>query len=97
MSTPRTSVKMAALAPMPSASVMTATDVNPGDLRSRRSAKRKSVDMANFLSCLTRSAGSFSFHAQRLHRVDSARSSRWYPACDERDQKNKQTCREDRK
>src|SRR6266487_1950428 len=42
MSTPRTSVKMAALAPMPSASVMTATDVNPSDLRSWRRANLRS-------------------------------------------------------
>src|SRR6266496_5981712 len=42
MSTPRTSVKMAALAPMPSASVMTTTAVNPGDLRSWRRANLRS-------------------------------------------------------
>src|SRR4030095_6475959 len=42
MSTPRTSVKMAALAPIPSASVMTTTNVTPGDWRSWRSANLRS-------------------------------------------------------
>src|SRR5262245_53884509 len=45
MSTPRTSVKMAALAPMPSARVTITTNVNPGDLRSWRRAKQISFNM----------------------------------------------------
>src|SRR4029453_10131431 len=54
MSTPRTSVKMAALAPMPSASVMITTNVNPGDLRSWRRANLRSF---------------ISFGPQRLNRI----------------------------
>src|SRR5437588_13117450 len=42
MSTPRTSVKIAALALIPSASVMTTTKANPGDLRSCRNANPRS-------------------------------------------------------
>src|SRR5437773_5541974 len=41
-STPHTSVKMTALTPMPNARVMTATDVNPSDLRSWRRANLRS-------------------------------------------------------
>src|SRR5437773_1471331 len=61
MSTPRTSVKMAALAPMPSASVMTTTNVNPGDLRSWRKANLRSF---------------MSLSAQCLNRIDMRGSTR---------------------
>jgi hypothetical protein len=40
-----TSVKMAVVAPMPSASVSTAVRVKPGDLRNRRNACKKSASM----------------------------------------------------
>src|SRR6516165_8859060 len=68
MSTPRTSVKMAALAPMPSASVMTATAVNPGDLRSWR--------RANFMSFI-------SFSSQSDDRIDARSAAGGYQACDQ--------------
>src|SRR4029450_3232537 len=61
MSTPRTSVKMAALAPMPSASVLTTTNVNPGDLRSWRKANLRSF---------------ISLSASRLNRVDTCGAPR---------------------
>ena len=44
--TPFTTVNMAAFAPIPSASVSTATTAKPGDLRSTRVAKRKSCHSA---------------------------------------------------
>src|SRR5215471_17969811 len=44
-STPLTMLKMAVLAPMPSASTMTISALKPGDLRRSRSAWRKSVNM----------------------------------------------------
>src|SRR6516162_10893647 len=53
---------MAALAPMPSASVMTATAVNPGDLRSWRRANLRSF---------------ISFGAQRLDRIDVSSAPCW--------------------
>src|SRR5215831_15031126 len=62
MSTPRTSVKMAALAPIPSASVMITTNVNPGDLRSWRRANLRSF---------------ISFGAQRLSRIDVGGAACW--------------------
>jgi hypothetical protein len=40
--TPLTSAKMAELTPMPSAKVTIASEVNPGDLQSCRTANRKS-------------------------------------------------------
>src|SRR5439155_6160308 len=50
-------LKIAVFRPMPSASVRTATKVNPGDLRSWRSAKLRSF---------------ISFGAERDHRIDVA-------------------------
>src|SRR3989442_11352396 len=44
-STPYTTVKIAVLAPMPSARVNTATDVNPGLFASIRAAYRRSCQM----------------------------------------------------
>src|SRR6266536_2595917 len=70
MSTPRTSVKMAALAPMPSASVMITTNVNPGDLRSWRKA--------NFRSFI-------SFCSQSDDRIDTCSAAGWHTAGDQRD------------
>src|SRR6516165_7342763 len=55
MSTPRTRVKIASFAPIPSASVMITTNVNPGDFRSWRKANLRSF---------------ISFCAQRLNRID---------------------------
>src|SRR5947207_5562289 len=82
MSTPRTSVKMAALAPMPNARVMTTTAVNPGDLRSWRKAKR--------ISFILKSTELF--HSQCHHRIDSTGAARRYPAreygCREHDRGN---------
>src|SRR6476660_6220954 len=78
MSTPRTSVKMAALAPMPSASVMITTNVNPGDLRSWRRAKRMSFTMEVIASC-------GSFRAQRDDRVDARGASSWHAAGNQSD------------
>src|SRR4029453_10385528 len=69
MSTPRTSVKMAAFAPMPSASVMTTTDVNPGDLRSCR--------RANFRSFML-------FSAQCFYWINMRGAARRYKTRDER-------------
>src|SRR5262249_26490869 len=68
MSTPRTSVKMAALAPMPSASVMITTNVNPGDLRGWR--------RANFRSFI-------SFSAERLNWIYLCCASCRYHACEQ--------------
>src|SRR6266550_5821191 len=48
-------LKMAVFIPMPRASVITASDVNPGDLRSWRRAKRRSF---------------ISFSAQSLNGID---------------------------
>src|SRR5215475_13585006 len=62
MSTPRTRVKRAVLAPIPSASVMITTNVNPGDLRSWRRANLRSF---------------ISFGAQRLDRIDVRGAPRW--------------------
>src|SRR6476469_5168442 len=78
MSTPRTSVKMAALAPMPSASVMITTNVNPGDLRSWRRAKRMSFTMEVITPC-------GSFRAQRDDRVDARCASSWHAAGNQSD------------
>src|SRR4029077_13776313 len=54
--TPSTTPKIAAVAPIPSASVRTATRVNPGDLRSWRSANLRSLIL---------------FCAQRDYRIDA--------------------------
>src|SRR4029077_8945160 len=54
--TPSTTPKIAAVAPIPSASVRTATRVNPGDLRSWRSANLRSLIL---------------FCAQRDDRIDA--------------------------
>src|SRR6185295_923981 len=45
----RTTLKIAVLAPMPSASVMMATAVKPGDRRSPRHAKRTSFMLASLV------------------------------------------------
>src|SRR4030095_16780495 len=74
MSTPRTSVKMAALAPMPSASVMITTNVNPGDLRSWRRANRMSFNME------------VSFGSQCDDRIDTRRAPGWHAAGDQGDE-----------
>src|SRR5262245_44075997 len=74
MRTPRTSVKMAALAPMPSASVMITTNVNPGDLRSWRKAKRMSFSME------------VSFRSQRDDWIDPRRAARRHAAGDQSDE-----------
>src|SRR4029453_14138846 len=71
MSTPRTSVKMAALAPMPSASVMITTNVNPGDLRRWRRAKRMSFNME------------VSFGSKRDDGIDTCSPARWHAAGDQ--------------
>src|SRR5215471_20666994 len=78
MSTPRTSVKMAALAPMPSASVMMTTNVNPADLRSWRRAKRMSFNMEVIWP-----SGSFS--SQRDDRIDTRGAASRHAAGDQRD------------
>src|SRR5215510_6394693 len=79
MSTPRTSVKMAALAPMPSARVMITTNVNPGDLRSCRRAKRMSFNME-----VIRSSGSFG--SQRDDWIDARSAAGWHAARDQSDE-----------
>src|SRR5262245_44629018 len=71
MSTPRTSVKMAALAPMPKASVMITTNVNPGDFRSCRRAKRMSFNM------------DLSFGSQRDDWIDARCSASRHAASDQ--------------
>src|ERR1044071_3535393 len=71
MSTPRTRVKMAAFAPMPSASVMTTTNVNPGDLRSWRRANLRSF---------------ISFGSKRDDGIDSRRPARRHAAGDQSDE-----------
>src|SRR4029434_4717063 len=71
MSTPRTSVKMAALAPMPRASVIITTNVNPGDFRSCRKAKRMSFTMA------------LSFGSQRDDWIDARCAASRHAACDQ--------------
>src|SRR5262249_38877550 len=76
MSTPRTRVKMATLAPMPSASVMITTNVNPGDLRSCRRAKRTSFNMEVIRL-------SVSFCSQRDNWVDTRRTASWHAAGDQ--------------
>src|SRR5215468_2643181 len=70
ISTPRTSVKMAALAPMPSASVMITINVKPGDLRSWRRANLRSF---------------ISFGAQRNHWIDARGAQGGQEACENRD------------
>src|SRR5918996_6625873 len=54
-------LKMAVFIPMPMASVMTASNVNPGDLRSWRRANRRSF---------------MSFSAQGVDWIDQCRASR---------------------
>src|SRR4029450_11412755 len=71
MSTPRTSVKMAGLGAMPSESVMITTNVNPGDLRSWRRAKRTSFNME------------VSFGSKRDDRIDPCGTSGWHAAGDQ--------------
>ncbi len=56
-------LKIALFAPIPSASVKIATDVNPGDLRSWRRANLKSLIL---------------FCAQRDYRIDSCGAAGWY-------------------
>src|SRR5438876_7788904 len=58
-----TMLKMAVLAPIPSASVRTATKVNPGDLRSWRRVNLRSL---------------ISFGAQRDYRIDACGAAGWY-------------------
>src|SRR5215475_6053292 len=55
----------AVFAPIPSASVTTAIDVNPGDLRSWRKANLRSF---------------ISFFAQRLNRIDEGGAACWEQA-----------------
>ena len=65
-STASTRLNTTALAPMPSASDSTATAVQPGDLRSRRIAKRTSVRRRSIVSreqALSSSVASRSSHA----------------------------------
>src|SRR4029434_8404520 len=66
-------VKMAVLAPIPSARVRTAIRVNPGDFLSSRRAKRKSVSIR---SMFVRQ----SFGVQRDDRIDAAGAPRGNPA-----------------
>ena len=74
-STPRTTLKMAALAPMPSASVRTTVRASPLTRPRDRSAKRRSVMKLISLSLLverdpfrsTSAAGYFLRKASRLH------------------------------
>src|SRR5436309_10996232 len=71
--------KIAVLRPIPSASVRTATRVNPGDLRTWR--------RANFRSFI-------SFGAERYRRIDATRATCWDEAGNQRhdadDQRNAQ-------
>src|SRR5207244_1756069 len=69
-----TTLKMAVFAPIPSASVSTATRANPGDLRSWRKASLKSFMLLG---------------AQSLNRVDTCGTARWEQTrhqCDRREQ-----------
>src|SRR4029453_2028409 len=66
-----TTLKMAVFRPMPSASVKTAIDVNAGDLRNWRRAKRRS-----FIKTL--------FRPQCHHRIDACGAARRQPAGDQR-------------
>src|SRR5438132_11158072 len=60
--------------PIPSARVMTAMTVNPGDLRSCRNAKRNSFMIAASLKVCS------SFRAQRDDRIDMCGAARGQPA-----------------
>src|SRR5947199_3401843 len=64
-----TMLKIAVFAPIPSASVRTATRVNPGDLRTWR--------RANFRSFI-------SFGAERYCRIDATRATCWDEAGNQR-------------
>src|SRR5918996_4586351 len=68
----------AVFAPMPSASVITATAVNPGDLRSWRKAKRMSFNME-----VLQLSGSFG--SQGNDRINTRGAPRRHPAGDQRD------------
>src|ERR1044071_7052351 len=61
-----TTVKMALLTPIPSASVRTATNVKPGDFKSCRKAKRRS-----FIVSLHVTRHFFSFGAKGYDGIDS--------------------------
>src|SRR6478736_2877328 len=72
-------LKIAVFAPIPSASVKIATDVNPGDLRSWRRAKRMSFNMEVIRS-------SRSFGSQRDDRIDTRGAASWHAAGNQGDE-----------
>src|SRR6266481_5652626 len=69
-----TKLKIAVFSPMPSASVRTATRVNPGDLRSWRKANFRSFISFSQQSLVT----------QCDHRIDRHRTPSWKISCDQR-------------
>src|SRR3954447_22632313 len=75
----RIKLKIAVFMPMPSASVSTASNVNAGDLRSWRRAKRMSFNM----EVIPRSG---SFGSQRDDWIDAGSSARWHAAGNQRDE-----------
>src|SRR5215469_3482387 len=72
-------LKMEVFRPIPSARVMTAITVNPGDLRSCRNAKRSSFIIAVSLKVFS------SFCAQRYNRIDTRRAASRYAAGNQSD------------
>src|ERR1041385_1901847 len=73
-----TKLKIVVFSPMPSASVRTATRVNPGDLRSWRRAKQMSVNIKVIRP-------SDSFGSQRNDRIDARGTAGWHAAGNQRD------------
>src|SRR5437762_3941333 len=71
--TPLTSAKIAELTPMPSAKVIIARAVNPGDLRSCRSANRKSFMFVS-LCCQSRSGCQPILHDLAVKQMNGALS-----------------------
>src|SRR4029453_16807256 len=77
-------LKIVVFSPMPSASVRTATKVNPGDLRSWRKAKRRSF--------MKRLIVDYSFSAQCLDRIDKSGPARGHVTGEQCHQSKRRDC-----